>query len=190
VNIRFLWELEEEVGSPNFAETLKAIGPAAKDRRRRRVRHRVGLARPAFALGGLRGLQRISFHLETRETDQHLRHDRGGRAQPGRRAGAARLRDLRREDRPREGAGFYDDVEKLTAAQIKDFKARLQRQGFIEDHGFKSIRTKDPLEVMKRIWALPTFECTGSSAATAAPASRRSCRRARSSSARCGSSRR
>src|SRR5215510_13382998 len=29
VNIKVLWELEEEVGSPNFAQTLRAIGPAA-----------------------------------------------------------------------------------------------------------------------------------------------------------------
>ena len=31
----------------------------------------------------------------------------------------------------------------------------------MKDHGFKSIRTKDPLDVMKRIWALPTFEIHG-----------------------------
>jgi acetylornithine deacetylase/succinyl-diaminopimelate desuccinylase-like protein len=31
----------------------------------------------------------------------------------------------------------------------------------MKDHGFRSIRTKDPLEVMKRLWALPTFEVHG-----------------------------
>ena len=31
----------------------------------------------------------------------------------------------------------------------------------MKDHVFKSIRTKDPLDVMKRIWALPTFEVHG-----------------------------
>ncbi|HSD28482.1 MAG TPA: M20/M25/M40 family metallo-hydrolase, partial [Vicinamibacteria bacterium] len=29
VNIKFLWETEEEIGSPHFAETLRGIGPAA-----------------------------------------------------------------------------------------------------------------------------------------------------------------
>jgi acetylornithine deacetylase/succinyl-diaminopimelate desuccinylase-like protein len=58
--------------------------------------------------------------------------------------------------------GFYDDVEKLSASQIKDFKAAgFSVKGFVADHGFKSIRTKDPLEVMKRIWAMPTFEVHG-----------------------------
>jgi acetylornithine deacetylase/succinyl-diaminopimelate desuccinylase-like protein len=70
VNIRFLWELEEEVGSPNFAETLKAIGPAAKTDASS-CPDTVWVSRGRLALGGLRGLQRITFHLETAETDQH-----------------------------------------------------------------------------------------------------------------------
>jgi acetylornithine deacetylase/succinyl-diaminopimelate desuccinylase-like protein len=58
--------------------------------------------------------------------------------------------------------GFYDDVEKLTPAQVKDFKAAgFSVKQFVKDHGFRSIRTKDPLEVMKRIWASPTFEIHG-----------------------------
>src|SRR5205814_584116 len=32
---------------------------------------------------------------------------------------------------------------------------------FKSDHLFKSIRTEDPLEVMKRIWAMPTMEVHG-----------------------------
>ena len=31
----------------------------------------------------------------------------------------------------------------------------------MRDHGFKSIRTKDTIDVMKRLWALPTFEIHG-----------------------------
>jgi len=32
---------------------------------------------------------------------------------------------------------------------------------FKKDHGFKSIRTEDPMDLMKRIWAMPTFEVHG-----------------------------
>jgi hypothetical protein len=57
--------------------------------------------------------------------------------------------------------GFYDDVEKLTAAQIQAFKAAgFSVKTFMADHGF-TIRTRGPLEVMKRIWAMPTFEVHG-----------------------------
>ncbi len=71
LNIKFLWETEEEVGSPNFAATLKAIGPAAKtDAVVVSDTVWVSRGRPSLS-AGLRGLQRIIFHLETAETDQH-----------------------------------------------------------------------------------------------------------------------
>ena len=71
MNIRFLWELEEEIGSPNFAPTLKAIGPAATtDAVVVSDTVWVSRGRPSLS-AGLRGLQRFTFHLETAETDQH-----------------------------------------------------------------------------------------------------------------------
>jgi acetylornithine deacetylase/succinyl-diaminopimelate desuccinylase-like protein len=162
VNIKFLWELEEEIGSPNFAETLKRIGPAAKtDTVVVSDTVWVSRGRPSLS-AGLRGLQRISFHLETAETDQHSGTTGGAARNP-----VAELAQLASEIfDARTGRvkvpGFYDDVEKLSAAQIEDFKAAgFSVKGFIQDHGFKSIRTKDPLEVMKRIWAMPTFEVHG-----------------------------
>ena len=137
--------------------------PGGEDRRRRRVGHGVGLARPALALGRACGDSSGSrFHLETAETDQHSGTTGGAARNP-----VAELAQLASEIFDAKTGrvkvpGFYDDVEKLTAAQIKDFKAAgFDVKGFIEDHGFKSIRTKDPLEVMKRIWALPTFEVHG-----------------------------
>jgi acetylornithine deacetylase/succinyl-diaminopimelate desuccinylase-like protein len=162
LNIKFLWELEEEIGSPNFAETLKAIGPAAAtDAVVVSDTVWVSRGRPSLS-AGLRGLQRISFHLETAETDQHSGTTGGAARNP-----VAELAQLASEIFDAKTGrvkvpGFYDDVEKLTAAQIKDFKAAgFSVKGFMKDHGFTSIRTKDPLEVMKRIWAMPTFEVHG-----------------------------
>jgi acetylornithine deacetylase/succinyl-diaminopimelate desuccinylase-like protein len=162
LNIKFLWETEEEIGSPNFAETLKAIGPAAKtDAVVVSDTVWVSRGRPSLS-AGLRGLQRITFHLETAETDQHSGTTGGAARNP-----VAELAQLASEIFDAKTGrvkvpGFYDDVEKLTASQIKDFKAAgFSVKGFIADHGFKSIRTKDPLEVMKRIWAMPTFEVHG-----------------------------
>ena len=162
VNIRFLWETEEEIGSPHFAETLRAIGAAAKtDAVVVSDTVWVSRSRPSLS-AGLRGLQRISFHLETAETDQHSGTTGGAARNP-----VAELAQLASEIfDARTGRvkipGFYDDVEKLSAAQIEDFKAAgFSVKSFMTDHGFKSIRTKDPLDVMKRIWAMPTFEVHG-----------------------------
>jgi len=162
VNIKFLWETEEEVGSPHFAETLRAIGPAAAtDAVVVSDTIWVSRGRPSLS-AGLRGLQRITFHLETAETDQHSGTTGGAARNP-----LAELCQLAsqifdaRTGRVRI-PGFYDDVEKLTKKQIGDFKAAgFSVKGFMKDHGFKSIRTKDPLEVMKRLWAMPTFEVHG-----------------------------
>jgi acetylornithine deacetylase/succinyl-diaminopimelate desuccinylase-like protein len=162
VNIRFLWETEEEIGSPHFAETLRAIGPAAAtDAVVVSDTVWVSRGRPSLS-AGLRGLQRITFHLETAETDQHSGTTGGAARNP-----VAELAQLAAEIfDARTGRvkipGFYGDVEKLTARQIADFRAAgFSVKGFMKDHGFKSIRTKDPLDVMKRLWAMPTFEVHG-----------------------------
>ena len=137
--------------------------PGREDRRGRRVRHGLGLARAAVAARqGCAACSASRFHLETAETDQHSGTTGGAARNP-----VAELAQLASEIFDAKTGrvkipGFYDDVEKLTASQIKDFKAAgFSVKGFIEDHGFKSIRTKDPLEVMKRIWAMPTFEVHG-----------------------------
>jgi acetylornithine deacetylase/succinyl-diaminopimelate desuccinylase-like protein len=162
LNVKFLWETEEEVGSPHFAETLLSIGSRA-DTDAVVVSDTVWVSRGRPSLSaGLRGLQRITFHLETAETDQHSGTTGGAARNP-----VAELAQLVGEIMDaRTGRvripGFYDDVEKLTKRQVADFKAAgFSVKTFMSDHGFKSIRTKDPLEVMKRLWALPTFEVHG-----------------------------
>jgi acetylornithine deacetylase/succinyl-diaminopimelate desuccinylase-like protein len=162
VNIRFLWELEEEIGSPHFAETLRSIGAAAAtDAVVVSDTVWVSRGRPSLA-AGLRGLQRITFRLETAETDQHSGTTGGAARNP-----VAELCQLVAEIfDARTGRvripGFYDDVEKLTKKQIRDFEAAgFSVKSFIADHGFRSIRTRDPLAVMKRLWAMPTFEVHG-----------------------------
>jgi acetylornithine deacetylase/succinyl-diaminopimelate desuccinylase-like protein len=162
LNIRFLWETEEEVGSPHFAATLKKIGSAAATDAVI-VSDTVWVSRQQPSLSsGLRGLQRFHFHLETAETDQHSGTTGGAARNP-----VAELAQLACEIfDARTGRvkipGFYADVAKLTSREVADFRqAGFSVKRFMSDHGFKSIRTRDPLEVMKRLWALPTFEVHG-----------------------------
>ena len=58
--------------------------------------------------------------------------------------------------------GFYDDVEKPSARELDDFrKSGFTVKQFKKDHLLNSLRTEDPMEVMKRIWVMPTFEVHG-----------------------------
>jgi acetylornithine deacetylase/succinyl-diaminopimelate desuccinylase-like protein len=162
VNVRFLWETEEEVGSPNFADTLKAIGaPAATDVVVVSDTVWISRQRPALS-AGLRGLQRFIFRLETAETDQHSGTGGGAARNP-----IAELCQLASEIMDgRTGRvkipGFFDDVEPVSRAEAADFMASgFSVKAFMKDHGFKSLRTKDALDVMKRIWGMPTFEVHG-----------------------------
>jgi acetylornithine deacetylase/succinyl-diaminopimelate desuccinylase-like protein len=162
VNIRFLWETEEEVGSPHFAETLKKIGSAAATDAVV-VSDTVWVSRQRPALScGLRGLQRFHFHLETAETDQHSGSTGGAARNP-----VAELCQLASEIfDARTGRvkipGFYDDVARPTRQELADFRASgFSVKAFMKEYGFRSIRTKDPMEIMKRLWALPTFEVHG-----------------------------
>ena len=162
LNIRFLWETEEEVGSPHFEETLKKIGPAAKtDAVVVSDTVWVSRGRPSLS-AGLRGLLRVIFKLETAETDQHSGSTGGAARNPISELCqlAADIFDGRtgRVKIP----GFYDDVATLTRREAEDFRrSGFSVKGFMKDFGFKSIRSRDPLDVMKRIWALPTFEIHG-----------------------------
>ena len=58
--------------------------------------------------------------------------------------------------------GFYDDVEPPSKAELKDFaNSGFTIKQFKKDHLFKSLRSDDALDVMKRIWAMPTLEVHG-----------------------------
>jgi len=162
VNIKILWELEEEVGSPNFANTLRKIGPAASTDAVI-VSDTVWVSRDRPALSaGLRGLQPLSFTLETAETDQHSGSTGGVARNP-----VAELCQIAGEIfDARTGRvripGFYDDVEKLTKTWEQNFKkAGFTIDRFKKAYGFKSVRTKDAFDALKRLWAMPTFEVHG-----------------------------
>jgi acetylornithine deacetylase/succinyl-diaminopimelate desuccinylase-like protein len=162
VNIRFLWELEEEIGSPHFEATLRTM----KDRARTDsvvVSDTVWVSRGRPSISsGLRGLQRFSFTLETAAVDAHSGASGGAARNP-----VAELAQLASEMHDaRTGRvripGFYDDVSPLTRKEAEDFRrSGFSVARFMKDHGFRSLRTREPLEVMKRIWALPTFEVHG-----------------------------
>jgi acetylornithine deacetylase/succinyl-diaminopimelate desuccinylase-like protein len=162
LNLRVLWELEEEIGSPSFEAGIKAnVKDLATDHLLVSDTIWVSRKQPACP-AGLRGLQGFTLTLETGQTDQHSGVTGGAARNP-----LGELMQLVSEMYDaRTGKvkikGFYDDVEPPSKRELEDFRnSGFTVKGFKKDHLFKSLRTEDPLEVMKRIWAMPTFEVHG-----------------------------
>lgn len=162
MNFKVLWEFEEEIGSPNFDAALRQNADAlATDHVLVSDTIWVSRDRPACP-AGLRGLQGFTLSLETGQTDQHSGVTGGAARNP-----VGELMQLVSEMYDaRTGKvkikGFYDDVEKPSKDELADFRdSGFTIKQFKKDHLFKSIRSDDALEVMKRIWAMPTFEVHG-----------------------------
>ncbi|MFL6248529.1 MAG: M20/M25/M40 family metallo-hydrolase [Thermoanaerobaculia bacterium] len=162
LNLNVLWELEEEIGSPNFEEGIKKHKKElATDSVLVSDTIWVSRQRPACP-AGLRGLAGFTLTLQTGQTDQHSGVTGGAARNPigelmqlvsemyDARTGKVRIK------------GFYDDVEPPTKRELADFtNSGFTIKGFKKDHLFKSIRSDDALDVMKRIWAMPTMEVHG-----------------------------
>lgn len=162
VNMRVLWELEEEIGSPNFEAAMKQhANELATDSVIVSDTIWVARDRPACP-AGLRGLAGFELSLETGETDQHSGVTGGAARNP-----IGELMKLVSEMYDATTGkvkikGFYDDVEAPSKKEIQEFGASgFSVKKFKKDHQFKSIRTENAIDVMKRIWAAPTMEIHG-----------------------------
>ncbi|UVT16401.1 MAG: M20/M25/M40 family metallo-hydrolase [Nitrospira sp.] len=162
INIRFLWELEEEIGSPHFAEGLKD-GAAVPRPDSVVVSDTIWIAkgRPAVPYG-LRGLLGARLVLRTGEKDAHSGVTGGAARNP-----LAELMEVANTCLDAKTGrvkipGFYDEVVKPTKEEIKNFlQSGFQVKRFKAAYGFRSLRTQDPADIMRRIWASPTFEIHG-----------------------------
>jgi acetylornithine deacetylase/succinyl-diaminopimelate desuccinylase-like protein len=162
INIQFIWELEEEIGSPNFEHFMK--GNTANLRTDSIVvSDTIWIARgkPAIAYG-LRGLAPIRLVLETGAKDVHSGLTGGAARNP-----IAELCQLISECYDvKKGhiriPGFYDDVAKLSKSELENFLASgFTAKQFKRAHELKKMRVGDDADIARRIWALPTFEVHG-----------------------------
>ncbi len=162
LNIQFIWELEEEIGSPNFEGFMKQH---AKSLRTDLVvvSDTVWLApgKPVVSTG-LRGLQGATLRLETGTQDVHSGLTGGAARNPMvelanviaalHDGGTGKIRIK----------GFYDDVVKPTRAELESFaRAGFSVSRFKKVYGLRSLRSSDALEVMQAIWTRPSFEVHG-----------------------------
>jgi acetylornithine deacetylase/succinyl-diaminopimelate desuccinylase-like protein len=162
VNIAFLWELEEEVGSEHFESAIVGERDAlATDSIVVSDTIWVTRGRPSTP-AGLRGMQPFRLTLRTATSDLHS----------GLTGGVARnpLLELMQVISACVDARtgqvliphFLDEVEPLTPDEERAFlDSGFSVETFRRDHQVHSLRESDPLEVMRRLWALPTFEVHG-----------------------------
>jgi acetylornithine deacetylase/succinyl-diaminopimelate desuccinylase-like protein len=159
INIAFIWELEEEVGSHHFSDAI------ASNRDRLRtdcivVSDTIWVTRgKPSSPAGLRGMQPFRLVLRTATSDLHSGITGGVVRNP--------LTELMQVVAAcvdgRSGKvlipGFYDDVEPLAPDEERAFlESGFSVETFKRDHRVTSLRETDTLEVMRRLWALPTLD--------------------------------
>jgi acetylornithine deacetylase/succinyl-diaminopimelate desuccinylase-like protein len=162
VNIQFIWEFEEEIGSPNFEHFMKQkAANLATDSIAVSDTIWIARGRPAIAYG-LRGLAPVRLVLETGTKDVHSGLTGGGARNP-----ISELCQVIAECYDvRKGVvripGFYDDVAKLSKTETQNFVASgFSVKEFKRAHELKKMRDGDAAEIASRLWARPTFEVHG-----------------------------
>lgn len=164
LNFKFIWELEEEIGSPNFESFVK------KEKKRLStdsvlVSDTIWIARGRPAVPyGLRGMQALLLTLQTHAKDVHSGLVGGAARNPigeicdvisqcyDARTGRIKIK------------GFYDDVRPPTKQEIASFiNSGFTTRGYQKAHELKTLRPhlKKEADVLKAIMAEPTFEIHG-----------------------------
>ena len=162
LNIKFIWELEEEIGSPNFEHFVKNnVKRLQTDSVLISDTIWISRKKPAVPYG-LRGMMLFTMTLQTGAKDVHS----------GLTGGAARnpIGELCKVISECYDAttgrvkikGFYDDVQQASKQQMKSFlDSGFSAQGFRKAHELKALRFNDEASVLKAVMALPTFEVHG-----------------------------
>ena len=168
-NVRLLWELEEEIGSPHFDEGVARLEDVGADSVVVSDTAWLARDRPASE-AGFRGFQGFRLTLETAGSDRHS-GDVGGAARNAVAELAALVAEMHDARTGRVTIpGFHDDVREPTPAELEEFRrSGFSLEEFRRVHELRSLRTDDPLEVMRRTWALPTFEVHGITGGYAGP---------------------
>ncbi|MCB0271554.1 MAG: M20/M25/M40 family metallo-hydrolase [Bdellovibrionales bacterium] len=161
-NIEFIWELEEEIGSPNFQEALDQIKPLTKANSII-VSDTVWLTpeQPAMTIS-MRGLIAFEITVTTGGKDLHS----------GLCGGAARNPIMELAGiiehcvDPVTGSIKIKDLDQTYNAPSKELLDEFEKSGFSiayfkEAHKIQKLRFDNVRDITAAIWAKPTFEVHG-----------------------------
>jgi len=161
VNVKFLIEGEEEVGSEDLDPFIE--------------RHRDLLRADAAVVSdtsmfdrdlptityGLRGLVYCQIDLEGPNTDLHSGSFGGAVANPA--AVLSRLLTQMKDERGKVTIpGFYDDVVPLSDEERRAFAALpFDEERYKRELGLQALAGEEGYSTLERVWARPTFEVNG-----------------------------
>ena len=165
LNFQFLWECEEEIGSPSFATALAGLAkgqpglgtdsimvsdtiwPSAKQ--------------PAIPVG-LRGLLAFVVRLQTGDKAVHSGTTGGAARNPIGELCALIAACYEARTGKVLIPGFYNGIRKPSAGERRDLaRAGFARKDFQKAHGLRSLRFSDDARLREAIMTRPTFEVHG-----------------------------
>ena len=164
VNLKFLVEGEEEVGSPNFEALLAAEqGRLACDLVVVSDTDMWAADVPSVCVG-MRGLVAYGVHLRTAAADLHSGLFGGAVPNPAHLV-ARIVAALHDGDGRVAVPGFYDDVRPLSAAEEASMRAiPVDERAWQEMAGVGRLEGEAGRSLLERIWTRPTCDVTGMTA--------------------------
>ncbi|MEP7340796.1 MAG: M20/M25/M40 family metallo-hydrolase [Acidobacteriota bacterium] len=164
LNFKFIWELEEEIGSPHFEYFVKRNkGHLITDSIL--VSDTIWISRKQPAVPyGLRGLQGFLFKLETHSKDVHSGLVGGAARNPIGELAQVISQCYDAKTGKVKIPGFYDDVVPPTKDELNSFvNSGFTTKGYMKAYELKSIRLnlKTEADVLRAFMAAPTFEVHG-----------------------------
>lgn len=161
LNVKFLIEGEEEIGSGNLetfinmnTELLKCDAVLVSDT------SLYGPGIPTLTYG-LRGLSYMEVEVTGPNRDLHSGTFGGAVANPINIL-AAMIAKLQDKDGKITIPGFYNDVIKLTKKERENFKAlKFSEKQFAKELGVAELKGEKGFTTLERTWARPTLDCNG-----------------------------
>jgi len=162
INIKFLWELEEEIGSPSFHEFV-ANNKAKLKSESVVVSDTIWISKDSPAISyGLRGMQAFTVTLQTGGHDTHSGEVGGLARNPLTELAQLIAECVDAKTGKVKMPGFYDKVRKESKEELDDFiKSGFNVEDFKKARDMYALRTEDAREAVARVWTQPTFEVHG-----------------------------
>jgi acetylornithine deacetylase/succinyl-diaminopimelate desuccinylase-like protein len=161
LNIKFIIEGEEEIGSENLETFIKANTDLLKCEAvliSDTSLFKKGVPTLTY---GLRGMCYVEIELTGPEKDLHSGSFGGAVGNPINIL-AGMIAKLQDKNGHISIPGFYDDVKKLTKKERENFqKLNFSEKKFAKEIGVSALQGEKGFSTLERIWVRPTLDCNG-----------------------------
>lgn len=161
VNVKFIFEGEEEIGSDNLTTFLKAHHELLKcDAVLISDTSMYGRGIPTLTYG-LRGLLYMEVEMIGPDKDLHSGSFGGAVANPINEL-AKLISKLHDKDGKITIPNFYNGVQKLSKAEKENFKRlKFSDKNYAKELGVKELQGEKGFTTLERLWVRPTLDCNG-----------------------------